>query len=95
MCAVPEILILQVGSVQRVLSFIMLLCWKAFNCLLTVVVAEAHPEVILQESGATEEAYKKDLAYLKEKVGDRDHTKSCVIYLEERKSCSPNLVSSI
>ncbi|CAM6087661.1 unnamed protein product [Calypogeia fissa] len=28
---------------------------------------EAHPEVILQESGATEEAYKKDLAYLKEK----------------------------
>jgi len=29
---------------------------------------EAHPEVITSESGATEEAYKKDLAYLKEKV---------------------------
>ncbi|CAK9857166.1 unnamed protein product [Sphagnum jensenii] len=29
---------------------------------------EAHPGVITYESGATEEAYKKDLAYLKEKV---------------------------
>jgi 5,10-methylenetetrahydrofolate reductase len=30
---------------------------------------EAHPEVITSEAGATEEAYRKDLAYLKEKVG--------------------------
>jgi methylenetetrahydrofolate reductase (NADPH) len=29
---------------------------------------EAHPEVITSEAGATEEAYRKDLAYLKEKV---------------------------
>jgi hypothetical protein len=35
----------------------------------TILLAEAHPEVITSESGATEEAYKKDLAYLKEKVG--------------------------
>lgn len=30
--------------------------------------SEAHPEVILGEEGATEEAYSKDLAYLKRKV---------------------------
>jgi len=35
----------------------------------TILLAEAHPGVITSESGATEEAYKKDLAYLKEKVG--------------------------
>jgi hypothetical protein len=35
----------------------------------TIFLAEAHPEVITSESGAIEEAYKKDLAYLKEKVG--------------------------
>ncbi|KAL2654165.1 hypothetical protein R1flu_022293 [Riccia fluitans] len=29
---------------------------------------EAHPEVILSESGATEEAYQKDLEYLKKKI---------------------------
>ena len=29
---------------------------------------EAHPEAITGEEGATEEAYQKDLAYLKEKV---------------------------
>lgn len=33
------------------------------------LLAEAHPEVITSEAGATEEAYRKDLAYLKEKVG--------------------------
>jgi hypothetical protein len=35
----------------------------------TILLAEAHQEVITSESGATEEVYKKDLAYLKEKVG--------------------------
>jgi methylenetetrahydrofolate reductase (NADPH) len=30
--------------------------------------SEAHPEVILGEEGATEEAYSNDLAYLKRKV---------------------------
>jgi hypothetical protein len=35
----------------------------------TILLAEAHPGMITYESGATEEAYKKDLAYLKEKVG--------------------------
>lgn len=30
--------------------------------------AEAHPEVIGESGVATEEAYQKDLAYLKEKV---------------------------
>jgi hypothetical protein len=29
---------------------------------------EAHPDVITSEEGATEEAYHKDLIYLKEKV---------------------------
>ncbi|CAK9190623.1 unnamed protein product [Sphagnum troendelagicum] len=37
-------------------------------CLSFLVLKEAHPEVITSESGAIEEAYKKDLAYLKEKV---------------------------
>jgi hypothetical protein len=34
-----------------------------------ILLAEAHPEVITSEAGTIEEAYRKDLAYLKEKVG--------------------------
>lgn len=33
------------------------------------LIAEAHPDVIGEDGIASEEAYKKDLAYLKEKVG--------------------------
>jgi hypothetical protein len=33
------------------------------------LLAEAHLDVITSKAGATEEAYRKDLAYLKEKVG--------------------------
>jgi hypothetical protein len=33
------------------------------------LLAEAHPDVITSEAKATKEAYRKDLAYLKEKVG--------------------------
>jgi hypothetical protein len=34
-----------------------------------ILLVEDHPDVITSEAGATEEAYIKDLAYLKKKVG--------------------------
>ena len=39
---------------------------NSFNIL--GLIAEAHPDVIGEDGTASEEAYQKDLAYLKEKV---------------------------
>ena len=54
-------------------SIIFRWCFDVYSSLVAdffyCLVAEAHPEVIGEDGVATPEAYEKDLAYLKEKVG--------------------------